>query len=334
MTLENKNDAGSGIGEQFIGDDFIEQGSFNPENEGGEGSGEKPTENNQEKPKSDEKPKEDDILSILDDDEGDAGAEGDDDSSSDDGEENENDAEKQQQQQKPKENRSQKRIRELAAAKNQRDVQLAEALARIQVLETQLTTPAQQSNEIVAPDPNNFEYGLFDPNYQTELASYNFAKLQAEHEKNAVTAAERERQQEIQKAEIIQREIIKNRVTEVMAEGEALYEDFKDSVMSDKYSFTETMGETMLNCENAAEIAYRISKNPTHAAKLAALPPAAQMREIFRLDFELSNRKATARASKAPPPPSSTKTGGSAGKSASIRPDTDNLDDFEKILYK
>lgn len=336
MNIKANQQTDENIGELSISDDYIETGSLNTSNTDAP-KAEEPKKDNDSAPKPDKN----DILSILDGGESETDAEDAENDASQDGADTENEGDtgdenaESENANKPKKNRAQERIRKLAAEKSESERLLAEARAKIQILEAeQLTQTQRQDIELVAPDPENFEYGMFDPRYQTELASYNFKVLQAEKESQEISAAERQRQQEIQKAEIIQKELIRNRVSQVMSEGESLYSDFKESVMSDKYAFTEVMGDALINCENAAEIAYRLSKNPNHASQLANLPAPQQVREIFRLDFELSRRKTAAKATKAPPPPLSNRGGVASGKTAAIRPDTEKLDDFERIFFK
>lgn len=79
------------------------------------------------------------------------------------------------------------------------------------------------------------------------------------------------------------------------------YEDFFDVVQSEDLIITDLMAGAIKEAEAGPEIAYFLGKHPNEAARIAALSPAAQVREIGKIEarLELTPTKAP---SKAPAP--------------------------------
>lgn len=112
------------------------------------------------------------------------------------------------------------------------------------------------------------------------------------------------------------------RVQEVMGGGAESYKDFTATVealnasMPDPDKFRGAL-DTTLESEKASDILYYLGKNPSVVAKLAAMSPLNQAREIGRLEEKFESKKLTA----APAPVTPLK--GNGGRVTSDKPPTD-----------
>lgn len=119
----------------------------------------------------------------------------------------------------------------------------------------------------------------------------------AEAFKQLQQKAEGARQQEA----VRQRESTwQRRVSKAAAE----IEDFESVVMSDALAISPVMAEAMKDSEIGPQIAYHLGKNPSEALRISQLSPAAQAREIGKIEAQLENKAAepAKKPSKAPPP--------------------------------
>lgn len=76
--------------------------------------------------------------------------------------------------------------------------------------------------------------------------------------------------------------------------------DFERVAFSNPH-MTDAMAQAIMASEDGPRIAYMLGKNPAESARLAALPPILQAREIGKIEANL-NRTATQKTSGAPPP--------------------------------
>jgi hypothetical protein len=101
-------------------------------------------------------------------------------------------------------------------------------------------------------------------------------------------------------------------------------------------NYGEYLASTIMDSEFGPQIMDYFSQNIGEAQKIVASGPAAATRAIGRLEAKFitptnhEDEKRNKKVSDAPPPPPKTK-GTAVAKT--IRPDTPNLDDFEKIFY-
>ncbi|MCU0949524.1 MAG: hypothetical protein MUC68_00345 [Burkholderiaceae bacterium] len=79
------------------------------------------------------------------------------------------------------------------------------------------------------------------------------------------------------------------------------YEDFADVALADDLAITPVMAEAMKDSDLGPDVAYYLGKNPDEAERIAKLNPAAQVREIGKIEARLE-LKPTKQPSKAPPP--------------------------------
>lgn len=82
------------------------------------------------------------------------------------------------------------------------------------------------------------------------------------------------------------------------------YEDYEDVALSDDLAITPIMAAAIKDAkEIGPDIAYYLGKNPDDADRIAKLSPAAQVREIGKIEARLESKAEPAkRQSKAPPP--------------------------------
>lgn len=115
-----------------------------------------------------------------------------------------------------------------------------------------------------------------------------------------------QRLQEIeQKAEIARRQqaVQQRESTWQQREAEAAkkYEDYEDVVTAEDLSITPIMAEAIKDSDLGADVAYYLGKNPKEAERISALSPAAQVRELGKIEARLEMKPAKT-PSKAPPP--------------------------------
>lgn len=97
------------------------------------------------------------------------------------------------------------------------------------------------------------------------------------------------------------------------AEAAKKYEDFIDVVSADDLAITPIMAEAIKDSDMGPEVAYYLGKNPDQAERIARLNPAAQVREIGKIEARLESKPPKS-ASKAPPPISPVGSGGGGGE--------------------
>ena len=81
------------------------------------------------------------------------------------------------------------------------------------------------------------------------------------------------------------------------------YEDFAEVTMADDLTITPIMAEAIKDSDMGPDVAYYLGKNPDLAEKIARMNPAAQVREIGKIEARLEvNKEPARRPSKAPAP--------------------------------
>lgn len=185
----------------------------------------------------------------------------------------------------------------------------AEAQARAEFLEKQLAEAKPQAK----PDPGTPKLENFSDIEEYAKAREDFAKAQALKELTT------RQQAEAQKREV---ETISRSWQEKTAKADSKYDDF-DEVVGDlqpNMPFTRAIMEA----DNGEEIAYFLGKNPKEAARIVALNPIAQAREIGKLEAKLSAEPPKPKTpSKAPAPISP--VGGKSGASNDVPSDSDDM---------
>lgn len=82
------------------------------------------------------------------------------------------------------------------------------------------------------------------------------------------------------------------------------YEDFEEVAFADDLPITPVMAEAMKDSDMGPDVAYFLGKNPSEAERIAKLNPAAQVREIGKIEARLESKASepVKRPSKAPAP--------------------------------
>jgi hypothetical protein len=94
------------------------------------------------------------------------------------------------------------------------------------------------------------------------------------------------------------------------------YEDYEEVTKSEELSITPVMAEAIKDSDMGPEVAYYLGKNPQDALRISQLSPAAQVRELGKIEARLELKPAVKQASKAPPPVDP--VGGGKGAAANL----------------
>jgi hypothetical protein len=89
--------------------------------------------------------------------------------------------------------------------------------------------------------------------------------------------------------------------SERQAAAAGKYADYEEVALADDLAITPVMAEAMKDSEIGPDVAYYLGKNPNEALRIARLHPAAQVREIGKIEARIE-AKPVRQQSKAPPP--------------------------------
>ncbi len=200
--------------------------------------------------------------------------------------------------------------------------QRAEALARAELLERQLSEARQQSvpSKPAEGEPRLEQFDYDPEKYATAKAEY--AKTQAGKElaaKQRADAGRAEQQRLIAAWE------------EKVERADDKYEDF-GSVVGDLQPNSPFVAAIM-EAENGEDIAYHLGKNPKEARRIAQLGPLAQAREIGKLEAQLLAKPVEPKAPSKAPAPITPLTGASPVKSDAPS-ETDDMRDWMRKRQK
>ena len=248
---------------------------------------------------------------------------------------------------KPKKNRFQERIDELTSKAREAERERDAVLARLEALETKQNTDPTPDKSAVdnTPQPTDlnddgtdkYPLGEFDPAYIRDLTRHTlkvereeFLKLEAQEEKERAVRAE---QLALEASWNVQLESAKERYPDLIEKGQQLVSTFEGI----EPAYGEYLTTTIMSMEYGTDVLYYLANNPTEAQKIVDGGARKATVALGRLEakFAASNEeKETIRpkVSKAPTPPERLNKG--SAPASSITPDTDDLDDFEKLLFK
>ena len=80
------------------------------------------------------------------------------------------------------------------------------------------------------------------------------------------------------------------------------YEDYDQVVQNDKLAISPTMAQAIMLSDNGAEVAYHLGTNPKEAARIHALSPIVQVKEIGKIEAKLAADPPVKRTTTAPEP--------------------------------
>lgn len=181
---------------------------------------------------------------------------------------------------------------------------------------------ADKPAEIPAPKadgkPKAEDFSTYD-DYVEALADY---KLE-QREKTRATQQAQAQAQAAQRA-------VEERWGKQLEDAKGRYDDFED-VVGAEIPITRVMAQAIQDSDKGADLAYWLGKHPEDAARIAQLSAFAQVRELGKVEAQLSEKTPpeTKKSTRAPKPPAT--VGGKSG--GDRRVDDPDLDfaNFEKL---
>jgi hypothetical protein len=129
-------------------------------------------------------------------------------------------------------------------------------------------------------------------------------------------------------AQLVETQRFNDRANDVYSAGVAEHQDFDESIKNlGLLGASEDFFKSIVELEDAHKVLYALGSNPEEAARILALSPLKQGRELERLASKPAPKKTGKPVSNAPDPISSRVAGGSS-KSADL--DNASIDDFMK----
>lgn len=253
-----------------------------------------------------------------------------------------------------KKNRFQERIDELTAARKEAERKVEEQAANFQdqinALREKLegstdkkTETKPEESKLVAPtaaDKNEdgtpkYPLGEYDPKFMRDTVEHMFAEKEAEQaERN--TVSEEQRQQQEAKASL-QREwntkldSARERYPDFQEKGEQMLAVFEGI----EPAYGEYLTNTLMEMEAGPDVFYYLASNVDEAQAIVAGGPKKATMEFAKLEAALGGQQKSQpkpRITKAKAPPPQNK--GSAVARPKVAPDTDDLNAFEKELFR
>jgi hypothetical protein len=252
---------------------------------------------------------------------------------------------------KPKGKKSfQQRIDELTADKYERQREVDFLRAEIEKLKVrpeekqEVDVREQLPANAPSPDAVNdkgepvYPLGEFDPKFIRDLTKFTF-------EEETKAADERRKQEaEVRAAQEANQKLTES-WNEKLEKAEADIPDIRKGITELTPILTDLdpgygnyLAATVMQCDNGPEVMYYLSQNIGEAQKIVASGAFAATLAIGRLDAQFSKSKPqqeekrnTKVVSDAPKPAEARARG--RGSSTVTRPDTDDLDAFEKIFF-
>lgn len=255
--------------------------------------------------------------------------------------------------QKPRNRKTAKeRINELVQERREAETRAKEAERRLVEFEARLAkietpkTPepeAKASTDTNGPDKDElnekgellYPLGEFDPNYIADLTRYHFRKANEEAKAEAAKTAQ-------EKAIEDRRNTLAQTWEEKLVETEEEIPELRQTISTLDGEFRDLdpafgayLVETIMQLDRGPEVLFYLASNPAEAHKIVNSGHVGATIDLGRLEGQLTSTTPKAESprsvSKAPPPPSTTR-GNSV--STKTRPDTDDLEAFEKEFFK
>ena len=229
-------------------------------------------------------------------------------------------------------------IRDLKREAREEKAARAQLEQRLAVLEKGgLPKPQTQDNSTDTsgkPDPAKYTLGVLDDGYTADLIEWTadqkvnraLAKIQQDQE---TSNAER--------AEQLQQASLRTKMDELTAKGAELFDDFEEEVVEaglrGDWKLTRETFEAAAKVEHGADILHFLATNKEEALRVSKMDAIDQAFFVKDKNAEIGGKKPKPKTvPKAGQPPADVPRG--RNSSAPIRADTDNLDDFRKLLYQ
>lgn len=256
-----------------------------------------------------------------------------------------------------KKNRFQERIDELTAARHEaeraREADRLEFQRKLQELESKLEgnnnteTPNAKPEGVKAPhheDKNEdgsdkYPLGEYDPQYMKDTVQHMLNEQMAEQQKQIQQTQEQQKAQEAQAA-------LQSEWNNKVVDAQERYPDFqtKGQQMLRVFegidaSYGDYLTTTLMEMDNGTDVFYYLASNVEEAQKIVNSGARKATVALAKLDAQLGDGgrkgksvKSKPKVSKAKTPPPANK--GAAVAAPAITEDTDNLDDFAKVLFR
>jgi len=169
-----------------------------------------------------------------------------------------------------------KRIDKVVAARHKAEEEAAYWRGKAEAAEAKKAAEGKEevSQEDDTPSPADYET---EEEYISALTDYKVAKALKEFE---AKTAEKAKQQAKEAAEREKRDAFAKQIDA----ARNLHDDYDEVVYADNLPITPEMFEAIQASEQGAEIAYKLGKNPTEAARIAGLPPIQAARAIWSME--------------------------------------------------
>lgn len=155
-----------------------------------------------------------------------------------------------------------RRLARVARAEAERDYyrQLAEKGA----------APATQEKPTGKPVPENFK-DLTE--YSEALADWKAREVLKEYQHS-----------QVQQSRVAQTEQFARSLQDKLAKGSEIYPDFEEVVLDESLQISPRMVEAIAESDVPVQLVYHLGQNPKEAERIANLSPAAQIRELVKLE--------------------------------------------------
>jgi hypothetical protein len=143
--------------------------------------------------------------------------------------------------------------------------------------------------------------GAPSPDDYTDYTEY--TKALAEHvaEERWNTLERQKAEQETQRKQSESVKVHQDRINDLIDKGESKYDDFHVKVPQSSANLAPSAMDAILECSNAEDIVYFLATNDEEAERISSLSPAAQAKEIGKLEDRLAVKKPV-KTPGAPPP--------------------------------
>lgn len=233
---------------------------------------------------------------------------------------------------KPKRpSKAQKRIRKLVRERDEANERLREREAELRVLIAQAQNgqarpEAEPKQHDAPPKQDDYQdYAKYLADVAAWAARMETKKVIGEAQETNQQRAKKARDTEAHNARVSKKETL-------FAKGEDAFEDFTEVASNKHLPVSETMTDALLESEDGHKVLYYLGQNPDEAGRIANLNDVAQVRELTKLELQLSKPASTAKKpTRASEPMKPVKGGGSPRQ---FDPDTcsmkEYMDDFNR----
>jgi hypothetical protein len=182
-----------------------------------------------------------------------------------------------------------------------------------------------------------YPLGQYDPDYIADYSKAVIHKETAVAQEQLKQSAEQAKQQEAEKAQIAAWEGKLTKSNETIPDLIETIGTLQEHLVGIEPNYGTYLAQTIMSMDNGPEVLYYLANHPQEVDKIVASGPTGATLALGRLEARIQTALTkkvtpTPRVTAAAVPPIATR-GTGAARSA-IRPDTDNLNEFEELFYK